>query len=136
MPTALAPIARFCGEIILPSTPPELLAAASRVGESPVWCPAVTWSRPKSEFDEVSEPLTATPSQPRIEDRKAKKPPAPAISLPRVISQLALKVTDDGALPALLTTHRPGQANLTVTESSALLIGPIWARPKTMMITA
>ena len=33
MPTAAAPIARFCGEIIFPSTPPEELAAASSVGE-------------------------------------------------------------------------------------------------------
>ncbi len=31
-PTAAAAMARFCGEIILPSTPPEELAAAMRVG--------------------------------------------------------------------------------------------------------
>src|ERR671938_45513 len=71
-PTAAAPIARFCGEIIFPSTPPELLAAASSVGERLAFLAAVTCSAPKSALDDVSEPVTATPSQPISEARKAK----------------------------------------------------------------
>src|SRR5664280_3299121 len=35
MPTAAAAIARFWGEIILPRTPPEELAAATKTGISP-----------------------------------------------------------------------------------------------------
>ena len=69
-PTAAAPIARFCGEIILPSTPPDEFAAASSGGSSPASLAACTWSAPNSEFEDVSEPVTATPSQPMIDDRK------------------------------------------------------------------
>ena len=83
-PTAAAPIARFCGEIIFPSTPPEELAAASSVGSSPASLAACTWSAPNSEFDDVSDPVTATPSQPMIDDRNARTPPAPAIHCPSV----------------------------------------------------
>src|SRR5690242_13247054 len=54
-------IARFCGEIIFPTTPPELFDAASSSGSMSAFLPAVTCSRPKSEFDEVSEPVTAVP---------------------------------------------------------------------------
>ena len=43
---------------------------------------AVTCSAPKRAFDEVSEPVTATPSQPISGDRKAKKSPAPAAPEP------------------------------------------------------
>src|SRR5476649_2297616 len=77
-PTAAAAIARFCGEIILPSTPPEELAAAIRAGLSPTCLAAETCSAPNSEFEEVSEPVTATPSQPRIGERNANAAPAPA----------------------------------------------------------
>src|ERR687883_287810 len=84
-PTAAAPIARFCGEIIFPSTPPELLAAAMSVGERFALCAAATCNAPKSEFDDVSDPVTATPNQPRIGERNAKKPPAPASHCPIVI---------------------------------------------------
>src|SRR5664280_3120317 len=81
MPTAPAAIARFCGETILPSTPPELLAAAMSSGFRPVCLAAVTCTAPNREFDEVYEPVTATPSQPRIGDIKANRPPQPTIHL-------------------------------------------------------
>src|SRR5674476_899193 len=82
MPTAAAAIARFWGEIILPSTPPEELAAAIRAGLSPTSLAAETCNAPNSEFDDVSEPVTATPSQPRIGEMSANAAPAPAIHLP------------------------------------------------------
>ena len=85
MPTAAAPMARFCGDTILPSTPPELLAAAISVGDRLAFSAAATCRAPNNEFDEVSEPVTATPSHPRIEARKAKAPPAPASHWPMVI---------------------------------------------------
>ena len=50
--------------IILPITPPALLALAIRVGEMSS-CVAVIFCRPpNSTLDAVSEPVTATPSQP------------------------------------------------------------------------
>ena len=82
-PTAAAAMARFCGLIILPSTPPEEFEPAISTGSSPAWPAVCTWSAPNSAFDEVSEPVTATPSQPRIGDRIAKAPPAPASQAPR-----------------------------------------------------
>lgn len=54
-----------CGEIILPVTPPVVFAATIRISETPVCCAAVAWSAAKSAFDEVSEPVRNTPSQPR-----------------------------------------------------------------------
>src|SRR5674476_1123391 len=84
IPTAAAAIARFWGEIILPSTPPEELAAAISAGLMPVLVAADTCNAPKSEFDEVSEPVTATPSQPRIGEKIANAAPAPAIQAPSV----------------------------------------------------
>src|SRR5450759_2348798 len=84
MPTAAAAIARFWGEIILPSTPPEELAAAIRAGLSPTLLAAETCKAPNSEFDEVSDPVTATPSQPRIGEKMANAAPAPAIQAPSV----------------------------------------------------
>src|SRR6476660_2923852 len=82
MPTAAAAMARFCGETILPSTPPEELAAAMSVGLSPVCLAADTCSAPKSELDEVSDPVTATPSQPSTGEMRANALPAWAIHLP------------------------------------------------------
>ncbi len=78
-------MARFCGEIILPSTPPELFDAAIRTSDSPAWFAAVTCSAPNRELAEVSEPVTATPSHPRMGDSSANAPPAAAIQVPRVI---------------------------------------------------
>ena len=68
----------------MPSTPPEELALASSVGSSPASLAADTCSTPNSEFEDVSEPVTAVPSQPMIGDRNARTPPAPAIQLPIV----------------------------------------------------
>ena len=53
-----------CASIILPMTPPEELAAAISTGLRPS-CVAVTFCRPpNSTFDAVSDPVTATPTQP------------------------------------------------------------------------
>ena len=46
---------------------------------------AATWSAPNSEFDDVSDPVIATPSQPIAYEKSAKIPPAPATHWPIVI---------------------------------------------------
>src|SRR5438045_653937 len=84
MATAPAAMARFCGEIIFPSTPPDEFAAAMSSGLSPACLAAETWSAPKRLFDDVSEPVTATPSHPRIGDRMANRPPDAASQEPNV----------------------------------------------------
>ena len=85
MPTAAAPMARFWGEIILPSTPPLEFEAAISMGERSAFWAADTCSAPNSALDDVSEPVTATPSQPRIGESSANAAPAPASQLPIVI---------------------------------------------------
>src|SRR3954469_22095824 len=85
IPAAAAPIARFCGEIILPSTPPELFDAARRVGDRCAFCAAVTWSAPNREVDDVPEAVMAVPSQPIIGEKNANALPAPATQDPSVI---------------------------------------------------
>src|SRR5436190_22238917 len=82
IPTAAAPIARFCGETIFAQTPPELFEAAIRVGLRCAFFAAVTCTTPKSEFEDVSYPVMAVSSQPLSGERKAKKPPAPAAQVP------------------------------------------------------
>src|SRR6185369_1225879 len=65
MPQAAVATARDWGEIILPMTPPLVLAAPVRIGLSPS-CSAVAFCRPpKRTLLEVSEPVRNTPSQPR-----------------------------------------------------------------------
>ena len=61
-----------------------LLPAATRVGDSPASCAAATWSPPNSEFDAVTEPVIATPSQPINGEISANMPPAPAAHSPIV----------------------------------------------------
>src|SRR3954453_19264678 len=85
MPTAAAPIARFWGEIILPRTPPDELAAANSTGSDPVSLAPVACSCPNSALELVSDPVIATPIQPRIDDRNANTLPAPAIHSASVI---------------------------------------------------
>ena len=56
----------LCASIILPITPPELFAEAINTGDNPS-CSAVIFCRlPKSTFDDVSDPVSATPSHPSM----------------------------------------------------------------------
>ena len=61
------------------------MAAAIKTGGRPASLAPATCSAPNSEFDDVSEPVTATPSQPIIALMNAKMPPAPATQSPSVI---------------------------------------------------
>src|SRR5580704_19679855 len=54
----------LCASTILPITPPALLAALIRTGESPICCAEIFWRLPNSTLDAVSDPVSATPSQP------------------------------------------------------------------------
>src|SRR5216683_4590033 len=53
-----------CASIILPITPPEELAAAIRIGDKPSCSAVIFCNPPNSTFEAVSEPVSATPSQP------------------------------------------------------------------------
>ena len=53
-----------CASIILPMTPPEELAAAIRIGEMPSWVAVIFCRLPNRMLDDVSDPVSATPSHP------------------------------------------------------------------------
>src|SRR5215216_6892847 len=83
-PVALVPTARFCGLIIFPRTPPDELAPTVRLGLSPI-CWAVTfWRLANRAFEDVSEPVRATPSHPMIGEKNGNKRPVAAAARPRV----------------------------------------------------
>ena len=54
----------LCASIILPITPPVLFAVTMRTGLKPSCCAVIFCRLPKSTFELVSEPVSATPSQP------------------------------------------------------------------------
>src|ERR1700733_1722573 len=60
-----APVAMFCGEIILPMTPPDELVAANSTGFRFNCRAATTWRLPNNALPEVSLPDSATAIQPR-----------------------------------------------------------------------
>src|ERR1700686_1563733 len=53
-----------CPSIILPMTPPEELAAPIRIGDRPSCSEVIFCRLPNRMLEEVSEPVSATPSQP------------------------------------------------------------------------
>ncbi len=63
-PTPAAPTDRFCGLIIFPITPAELLVAAIRIGFIAASFAVVACSGPNKVFDEVSLPVRNTPIMP------------------------------------------------------------------------
>src|SRR6266567_2620776 len=72
--------------IILPITPPELLAAPIRLTDRPS-CPAATFCiPPKRTFDAVSDPVIATPIQPIRVPKKGYRTPELANARPSVVS--------------------------------------------------
>src|ERR1043166_1050925 len=53
-----------CASIILPITPPEELAAAISTGDSPICSEVIFCRLPNRMLEAVSDPVSATPSQP------------------------------------------------------------------------
>src|SRR3974390_1973331 len=75
-----------CASIILPITPPEELAAPIRIGDRPSCSEVIFCKLPNSTFEAVSEPVSATPSQPRSVPKKGYSTPVPAKARPSVAS--------------------------------------------------
>ncbi len=78
-PVVTAAMASDCGLIILPITPPMVLAAKNRSGVTPAR-EALDWAASycrleNSAFAEVSEPVTAVPTQPSTGERTANSEP-------------------------------------------------------------
>ena len=78
------PVAMFCGEIILPSTPPDELVAANSRGFRFNCRAATTCKLPKSAFPEVSLPDRNTAIQPRKGENRMNALPLEATARPNV----------------------------------------------------
>src|SRR6185369_2601081 len=77
-PTPAAPTDRFCGLIILPITPAELVVAPIRMGLSPATPAVVACSGPNSVFDAVSLPVRNTPIMPSHAEKNGNHQPVRA----------------------------------------------------------
>src|SRR6476661_1505608 len=75
-----------CASIILPITPPDEFAAPIRIGDSPSCCAVIFCNPPNSTFDAVSDPVSATPSQPSKVPKNGYRKPAWANARPNVAS--------------------------------------------------
>src|SRR5271166_3230297 len=82
----------LCASIILPMTPPQLLAADISTGDTPTCCAEIFCKLPNSTLDEVSEPVSATPSQPSKVPKKGYKCPVRANAKPMVASSPEYRV--------------------------------------------
>ena len=78
------PVAMFCGEIILPITPPEELEAAISTGLRPSWLAATTCRLPNSALPAVSLPDRKTATQPRNGETSGNTMPIEATPRPSV----------------------------------------------------
>src|SRR5574343_1887460 len=67
-----------CGEIILPQTPPQVLADMAMTGSMPSFSAVTACNLPNSALVEVSEPVINTPSQPSSAAKKGKATPVVA----------------------------------------------------------
>ena len=76
----------LCASIILPITPPELLAALMRMGDRPSCVAVIFCKLPNRTFDAVSDPVSATPSQPRRVPKIGYRTPVRANARPRMAS--------------------------------------------------
>ena len=74
-PTAAQAIAIDCGEIILPVTPPLVLAATSNTSGTPICCAVVACKAANKALADVSEPVKNTPIQPKNGEKNVKALP-------------------------------------------------------------
>src|SRR6266849_6416668 len=75
-----------CASIILPITPPEEWAAPIRIGDSPSCSAVICCSPPNNTLEAVTEPVSATPSQPSNVPKNGYRKPACAKASPKVAS--------------------------------------------------
>src|SRR5688500_17114464 len=84
-PTAAAPIAIDCGEIIFPVTPPEAFALTVTTGSTPRASADVDFNLQNKALEDVSDPVRNTPSHPRMGEKKGNRAPVPASAIAMVI---------------------------------------------------
>ena len=105
MPTAPAAIARFCGEIILPSTPPEEFDAAISAGSSPACLPGRHLQRAEQRVRRRvrAGDRDAEPAEDRREQRERRRPLS------------ASQLPSAPVCPELFMTYASASTAITVT---------------------
>src|SRR5262245_47759196 len=102
-----------CASIILPMTPPELLDAAASTGETPSCCAVTCCKLPNSTLEDVSLPVSATPSQPRIGEKNGNKKPVLANASPIVASSPPNRVLKPSAsIAAIVSSDQRTRQNV------------------------
>src|SRR5687767_13046072 len=86
-------------------TPPELLAAAISVGLRPSCSDVMRCRLPNSTFDDVSDPVSATPSHPSMVPKIGYRNPVPANANPSVASTPEYRVVYPSAIIAEMVTR-------------------------------
>ena len=84
-PTAAAATAIDCGEIILPTTPPDALAATANSGSIPTLLAVTCCNLANSKLADVSEPVMNTQIHPRAGDKTLNAAPVAAKAYPKVL---------------------------------------------------
>src|SRR5712671_3641730 len=109
--------------IILPITPPEELAAPIRIGEM-LSCSEVIFCRlPNRMFDAVSDPVSATPSQPSRVPKKGYSTPVAANARPSVASTPERRVSVPIASIAEIVISEIAQSLMVRPYSAIILVG-------------
>src|SRR5450432_3634483 len=122
-----------CASTILPMTPPALLAAVIRTGSRPSCWAVIFCKLPNRALDEVSLPVSATPSQPRNVPKNGYSHPVWVKASPNTASVPEYRVTNPNPSMAEMasTANRIRQAVWPKSENN--LTGPTpLSNPPTM----
>src|SRR5438309_4554800 len=112
-----------CASIILPMTPPEELAALIKMGESPNCFDVIFWRLPNRMFDAVSDPVSATPSQPSNVQKNGYSTPLAANARPSVASTPDRRVSVPIASIAEIVISEIAHSLMVRPYSPIILIG-------------
>src|SRR5690349_15812053 len=111
-----------CASIILPMTPPDEFAAAIRIGERPSCSDVILCRLPNRMFEDVSDPVNATPNQPSSVPKNGYNTPVAAKARPRVASTPERRVSVPIASIAEIVISEIAQT-LMVRPYSAIILG-------------
>src|SRR5436305_7039556 len=114
-------------------TPPEELAALIRIGDRPSCSEVIFCKLPNSTFDAVSDPVSATPSQPSSVPKNGYRNPVPAKASPSVASRPDRRVSVPIASMAEIVISEYAQTLIVRPYSAIIFAGvkPI-TKPETI----
>src|SRR6201996_5080017 len=112
-----------CASIILPITPPDELAAAIRIGDRPNCSDVIFCRLPNSTLEAVSDPVSATPSQPSSVPKNGYSTPVAAKARPSVASTPDRRVRVPNASLAEMVISEISQTFRVRPYSATILSG-------------